>query len=59
MALTRSFRETVKARAERDPAFRVGLLEGAVEAMLRGVFFEGKILRRYFVNATCGFAALA
>jgi hypothetical protein len=27
MALTRSFKETVKARAARDPVFRVALLE--------------------------------
>ena len=31
MALTRSFKETIKARAERDPEFRMGLFREAIE----------------------------
>jgi DNA-binding phage protein len=59
MALTRSFKETVKERAGRDPAFRVGLLQEAVEAFLRDELEVGKILLRDYINATVGFEDLA
>jgi hypothetical protein len=36
MALSRSFKETVKVRTERDPAFRAALLGEAVEAFTAG-----------------------
>jgi len=36
MALTRDFKETVKARAERDVAFREALLTEAVERLIAG-----------------------
>jgi DNA-binding phage protein len=58
MALTRSFKETVKDRAIRDSEFRVGLLKEAVEALLRNDLEEGKILLRDYVNATVGFEKL-
>jgi DNA-binding phage protein len=58
MPLTRDFRETVKARADRDPAFRAGLYQEAVQAMLDGDFGTAKILLRDVVNATVGFAQL-
>ena len=59
MALTRSFKETIKARAECDPAFRAGLLTEALEAFLAGDVETGKILLRDYVNATIGFQELA
>ena len=59
MPLTRSFKDTVRDRAARDPGFRVGLLKEAVEALLRGELDEGKILLRDYVNATVGFEELA
>lgn len=59
MALTKSFSETVRVRAMRDPEFRIGLLQEAVEALLRGDLGEGKILLRDYVNATVGFERLA
>ncbi|MDJ0685236.1 MAG: transcriptional regulator [Alphaproteobacteria bacterium] len=59
MPLTRKFRETVKARAERDPEFRVGLFREAVEALLSDDLETGKILLRDYVNATVGFETLA
>jgi DNA-binding phage protein len=59
MALTRSFMETVKNRAERDSEFRIGLLKEGVEALLRGDLDQGKILLRDYVNATVGFEQLA
>jgi DNA-binding phage protein len=59
MPLTRDFRETVKARADRDPAFRAGLYQEAVQALLDGDLGTAKILLRDVINATMGFAELA
>ena len=59
MALAKDFRETIKARADRDPAFRAGLYREAVQTMLDGDFATGRILLRDFINATIGFPALA
>jgi hypothetical protein len=36
MALTRDFRQTVRARAARDPAFRKALFQEAVQTLLQG-----------------------
>jgi len=59
VALTRSFKDTIKARADRDPAFRVGLFKEAIEALLSDDLETGKLLLRDYVNATVGFDALA
>jgi DNA-binding phage protein len=59
MALTRSFRETVKARAEREPAFRDALLTAAVDQFLAGDVETGKAVLRDYINATIGFERLA
>lgn len=59
MALTRDFRETIKERAQRDPAFRVGLLTQAAECMLNDEPDVAKSLIRDYVNATIGFQDLA
>ena len=59
MALTRDFKETIKARAERDPEFRVGLLEEALDAFLSADLETGKVLLRDYVNASVGFEQLA
>jgi putative addiction module killer protein len=58
MALTRDFKETVQARASRDPAFRQALLQEAVAAMLEGDLATGKAVLRDYINATIGFEAL-
>jgi hypothetical protein len=58
MALTRDFKETVQARAERDPAFRHALLQEAVAAMLAGDLGTGKAVLRDYINVTIGFEAL-
>ncbi len=58
MALTRNFKDTVKARAERDPEFRVALLEEALDAFLNADLDTGKVLLRDYVNATVGFEQL-
>ncbi len=59
MALTREFKETVKARAQRDPEFRKALLVEAVDLLLEGDVETGKALLRNYVNATIGFEELA
>lgn len=59
MPLKREFRETVKARAERDAAFRAALLTEAMDLFLAGDVATGKIVLRDFINATIGFTALA
>jgi DNA-binding phage protein len=59
MAPTRSFKETVKARAERDPTFRAALLAEAVQQMLAGDLDTGKAVLRDYINATVGFERLA
>jgi DNA-binding phage protein len=59
MPLTRDFKTTVKARAERDPAFREALLTEAVELLLSGEIETGKAILRDYINATVGFDRLA
>ncbi|MBN8933270.1 MAG: transcriptional regulator, partial [Rhizobium pusense] len=59
MALTREFKQTVKARAENDPAFRAALLSDAVELLLEGDVETGKAVLRDFINATIGFETLS
>lgn len=58
MALTRDFKETIQARAQRDPAFRRGLFQEAIEAFLSNDTETGKLLLRDYVNATVGFERL-
>jgi DNA-binding phage protein len=58
MALTKNFRETIRARARRDPAFRKALLREAVECMLAGDIRTGKLVLRNYINATEGFGKL-
>src|SRR4051812_35470785 len=59
MPLTRDFKETVKARVERDPEFRAALLTEAIELMLEGDLETGKSILRDYINATIGFERLA
>lgn len=58
MTLTRQLRETVQARAQRDPEFRRALLHQGVECLLGGDVNSGKIVLRDYVNATLGFEEL-
>ncbi len=57
--LTREFRETIKARAEHDLAFRVALLSEAVDLLLCGDVSTGKAVLRDYIKATIGFEELA
>ena len=59
MPLTRSFKETVKARVQWDPAFRDALLTEGIDALLAGDVDTGKAILRDYVNATIGFERLA
>ena len=59
MALTRSFKETVRARAQHDAEFREALLTEGVDAFLKGDVETGKAVLRDFINATVGFEKLA
>ena len=59
MPLTRDFKETIRARSERDPKFRKELLREGVEAMLAGDVATAKAILRDYINATVGFEKLA
>ncbi|OFV97309.1 MAG: transcriptional regulator [Acidobacteria bacterium RIFCSPLOWO2_02_FULL_61_28] len=59
MALTREFRETIQARAERDPAFRKALFTEALNAYLAGDEATGKAVLKDLIHATIGFEELA
>ena len=59
MTLTRSFKETVKARIERDAEFRETLLREGIECLLSGDVDTGKAVLRDYINATIGFENLS
>jgi hypothetical protein len=51
MPLARDFKETIRARVERDPKFRQALLRERVEAMLAGDPATAKTILRDYINA--------
>ncbi len=59
MALTKDFRETIKARAKRDPKYREAMLTEAVDSFLSGDVEVGKAMLRDYINATIGFETLS
>src|ERR1700684_1578148 len=59
MALTRDFKQTIRARVKRDPGFRKALLREGIENFLSGDVETGKIILRDFINATVGFTKLS
>ena len=59
MALTRDFKETIRARVARDPKFRKELLREGIECMLAGDVATAKTILRDYINATLGFAELS
>ena len=59
MALTKDFKDTVQARAQRDPAFRKALLQEGVECLLAGDVDTGKAVLRDYNNATIGYEELS
>ena len=58
MALTKDFKDTIKDRVARDPAFREELLKEGIECLLIGDVDIGKAVLRDYINATIGFDAL-
>lgn len=59
MGLTRDFKETIQARAVKDPAFRIALLEESINEFLTGDLYTAKALLRDYVNARISFEKLA
>lgn len=59
MALTKSFKDTVRARAQRDPEFRIALIREAIEKLVDGDVETGLSILGDYVNATVGYKALA
>ena len=59
MALTRDFKETIMARAQRDAKFRHALFTESLNAYLAGDCATGKAILRDLINATIGFEGLA
>ena len=59
MALTRDFKETVKERVAREPAFAKAMLDEAATAFLNGEPDVARLVLRDLVNASVGFEALA
>ncbi len=58
MPLTHDFKETIRARAQRDSDFRQALLREAAECFINGDLSTGKAVLRDYVNATIGFRHL-
>jgi len=59
MGLTRDFKETVQARALKDPAFRLALLEESINEFLAGDLDTAKYLLRDYINSSISFEKLA
>lgn len=59
MTMTRDFKETVKDRASRDPAFAKALLDEAATLFLNGEAQTARLILRDLVNASLGFESLA
>ena len=49
---TQDFKETIKARIERDPDFREELLKEGIECLLSGDVDTGKAVLRDYINFT-------
>ena len=58
MALTKDFRETIRERAQAEPAFRKALLGEAIELLISGDEKTGRAILRNYINATAGFPDL-
>ncbi len=50
MPLTRDFKETIRARVQRDPKFRKELLREGIEAMLAGDLATAKTILCDYVS---------
>jgi DNA-binding phage protein len=59
MVLTKSFKSTIRERAQHDPAFRQAMLIEAVNELLADNLEVAKSLLRDYINATIAFEPLA
>jgi hypothetical protein len=59
MVLTRDFRDTIRERAQREPAFRQSLLREGLQLINSGDFATGRAVLRNYIDATIGFSELA
>jgi hypothetical protein len=59
MALTRDFKETIRARVKRDPSFRAALTREGIENLLVSDVETGRIILRDFINARVGLGGAA
>lgn len=59
MALTRSFKDTIRARAQKDQAFRFALLEESINEFLAGDLATAKSLLKNYINACISFEELS
>lgn len=59
MALTRSFKQTVVERVQREPEFAKALLDEAASLFLNGEPATARVILRDLVNATVGFEGLS
>ena len=59
MPLSRDFKETIVARARREPRFTMALLDEAATVFLNGEPDVARLVLRELVNATVGFERLA
>jgi len=55
IALTKYFKDTILARAQRDPAFHKALLLEGVECLFAGDIDTGKAVLQNYINVTIGF----
>lgn len=59
VALTREFKNTIRARIARDRDYRRALLRQGVEHLLAGDLDTGKAILRDYINGTIGFEELS
>lgn len=59
MVLTSDFKETVRARASREPAFATAMLNEAATLFLNGEPQTARLILRDLINASVGFESLA
>ena len=58
MATTKSFKELVQSRVERDPDFAEALLREGIDTLLTGDIDAAKSILRDYIKATVGFEKL-
>jgi len=56
---TRDYKETIRARVQRDPAFREALLKDALGCFLSGDVETGKIVLKDFIKSTSSFEEIS